>query len=250
MARVRRVDFSADEWIGGTLGMTLEEEGLFIRLTARYYSRNEAPPADEKELARICGIRPQVLRRVLARLKLLGKFHETGAKLLSNRCETELKLAQNRIETATINGAKGGRPKNLAKPDGYFPANLTTTTTTKKKESKEDSPPLPTVAAPLAGGPDTPPQHQANGHDRSQGHRLPDDWEPSADDCEFAVQCGLDPNEAADEFRDYWLAKPGIAARKLDWSRTFRNSCRKRAEHRGRGQPDGLIAAARRAFAR
>jgi len=116
-AKIRRIDFSPDEWIAGTLGMSLEEEAIYLRLVVRIYSHGGALPADPSELARLCGVRPQTMRRILP--KLMPKFVETDGKLTSNRCETEIKLAQNRIETARFNGAKGGRPNDLDKPEGY-----------------------------------------------------------------------------------------------------------------------------------
>lgn len=136
--RVRRVDFSPGDWIGGTLGMTLEEEGLYIRLVTRIYNHGGPIPSDRAGLAHLCGVRPQVMRRVLDRLIAMGKFDETSGKLTSNRCETELKLAANRIETAQINGAKGGRPNGLDKPDGSPPskANLPPPITNLDSEAK------------------------------------------------------------------------------------------------------------------
>jgi uncharacterized protein YdaU (DUF1376 family) len=101
--KIRRIDFSPDEWIAGTQGMTLEEEGAYCRMIMRYYSRGEALPADPAELAHLCNVRPQVMRRML--VKLAHKFDETDGKLRSNRCETELKLARTRLQT----GAKPAR---------------------------------------------------------------------------------------------------------------------------------------------
>jgi hypothetical protein len=115
--KIRRIDLSPDEWIAGTLGMSVEEEGLYFRIIVRMYSRGDALPADPVELAKICGVRPQLMRRILP--KLLPKFLETAGKLRQNRVETELKLARNRLETARFNGVKGGRPNDLAEPGGY-----------------------------------------------------------------------------------------------------------------------------------
>jgi hypothetical protein len=63
----------------------------------------------------------------------------------------------------------------------------------------------------------------------SLGTRIPDDWQPTASEIAFAEASGLDAAEAAAEFRDYWRAVPGAKGRKLDWSATFRNSCRMKA---------------------
>ncbi len=128
MIKIRRVDWHFDEWIAGTVGMSLEEEGLYIRLVNIYYSHGGLP-SDVNELAKLTHIRPQMFRRLWA--KLARKFSETGAKLLQNRCETEMKLAENRLETARSNGAKGGKPKTYDNRAGKSPgiANQQPTTT-------------------------------------------------------------------------------------------------------------------------
>jgi uncharacterized protein YdaU (DUF1376 family) len=141
--KIRRIDFSPGDWIGGTLGMSLEEEGLYIRLVARTYSLGESLDNDPTALAKLCQVRPQVMRRLLDRLKLMGKFHETGGKLVSNRCETEMKLAQNRLEQARFNGSKGGRPNGLAEPDGSRSVKPTSTITTNIIEEDSEASPLP-----------------------------------------------------------------------------------------------------------
>lgn len=63
-----------------------------------------------------------------------------------------------------------------------------------------------------------------------RGARLAPDWRPSADEAEFARSLGLDPGQVAAKFRDYWHAKPGQAASKLDWTATWRNWCRTEAD--------------------
>ena len=58
------------------------------------------------------------------------------------------------------------------------------------------------------------------------GSRLHEDWEPDGHDIARAQEAGLTEQEierAAIEFRNYWLAKAGSAARKLDWGRTWHN---------------------------
>lgn len=76
-----------------------------------------------------------------------------------------------------------------------------------------------------------------------RGYRLPEDWAPSRDDCEFAQDLGLRPDEVAAEFRDYWNSVPGAKGRKLDWSGTFRNSCRMQAKRRPTTrQPESKLA--------
>jgi hypothetical protein len=62
--------------------------------------------------------------------------------------------------------------------------------------------------------------------------RLPDDWNPSNEDIEFANQTGVDWIKNAEIFRDYWLAQPGVKGRKANWSATWRNWVRRASEQR------------------
>lgn len=48
----------------------------------------------------------------------------------------------------------------------------------------------------------------------------------------FARHHGLDPQQVAAQFRDFWHAKAGKDAVKLDWPATWRGWCRREAERR------------------
>ena len=70
---------------------------------------------------------------------------------------------------------------------------------------------------------------------RARGTRLDRAWVP---DPAFHRKSGWTDAEAAEvleEFRDYWCAKPGAVACKLDWQATWRNWLRKEARSRRRG---------------
>lgn len=63
----------------------------------------------------------------------------------------------------------------------------------------------------------------------NRGTRLPDHWPLTPDLIREAIAAGLDPNQLHTEhakFCDYWRAKPGKDAAKLDWVGTWRNWCR------------------------
>lgn len=73
-----------------------------------------------------------------------------------------------------------------------------------------------------------------------QGTRLPHNWHPSKTLIEYATHYNLNPSQVTEDFREYWHAKPGANARKLDWDATFRMWCRRedrqqkdRCVHRG-----------------
>ncbi len=58
---------------------------------------------------------------------------------------------------------------------------------------------------------------------RARATRLPEDWQPSESERAYAIQHGVKPELAAEEFRNYWHARSGKDATKLDWSAVFRN---------------------------
>lgn len=59
--------------------------------------------------------------------------------------------------------------------------------------------------------------------------RLPSDWALPDEWRAFVAEhnASLDADEIASVFRDYWVAKPGPAGRKLDWEATWRNWVRR-----------------------
>jgi hypothetical protein len=80
---------------------------------------------------------------------------------------------------------------------------------------------------------------------QSRGERLSTDWQLPKSWREWArVNCFADDaaiTGQASIFRDYWIAKPGAQAAKLDWEATWRNWCRKAfspaGSHRGVAKP-------------
>ncbi|MGD9729492.1 MAG: DnaT-like ssDNA-binding domain-containing protein [Nitrospiraceae bacterium] len=58
----------------------------------------------------------------------------------------------------------------------------------------------------------------------ARGTRLPDDWQPSQELIDYARAKRPTMNIAneVEAFRDYWHAKAGAGARKVDWSLTFK----------------------------
>lgn len=83
-------------------------------------------------------------------------------------------------------------------------------------------------------------KHRGNGH----GHKkAPQTLKGTRMDLEVLPQpwilfCAtarpeLDPAATFEQFRDYWIAKPGSAGRKLDWAATWRNWVRQTTAKKG-----------------
>jgi hypothetical protein len=61
---------------------------------------------------------------------------------------------------------------------------------------------------------------------RKRGSRLESEWWPSTSEVEYALAKGLDLARVsleAEKFRNYWTAKAGAGASKLDWTATWQN---------------------------
>jgi len=60
---------------------------------------------------------------------------------------------------------------------------------------------------------------------KNRGKRLPEDWQPGADLIAWASAKypGVDQDTETIKFRNYWLAKSGQSATKIDWGRTWQN---------------------------
>ena len=114
------------------------------------------------------------------------------------------------------------------------------------------TPPPCTVAPPPITS-DTPYNHQSTTtitDDKSsvankRGTRLQENWKPSQDDYNQALQMGLTVEQVdneANKFRDYWIGVPGAKGVKLNWSATWRNWCRSAKD---RSRPSGYSNANR-----
>lgn len=68
---------------------------------------------------------------------------------------------------------------------------------------------------------------------RVRGTRIPDDFAVTDEMKAWAVEkeyTRLDLNAITEEFFDYWRAVPGAKGVKLDWTGTWRNWIRRKAE--------------------
>jgi hypothetical protein len=72
-----------------------------------------------------------------------------------------------------------------------------------------------------------------------RGTRIPDDWKPDELMTSWALieNPGIDLKKTIDSFTDYWRAKAGAAAVKLDWDATFRNWVRRQDSNGNTNRP-------------
>ena len=76
---------------------------------------------------------------------------------------------------------------------------------------------------------------------KKTGQRLPKNWQPSKELRTWAMteRTDLDIKRVIDSFTDYWIAKTGSTATKLDWDATFRNWVRNEKSNRSQQNRNG-----------
>jgi len=109
--KVRRIDFSPDEWLAGTLELSGLDRGVYITLCALIYSRGEN--ISEKLVISHCNDHGNRVRASLDRLEKAGKIVRNGLEIVQKRCRKELEIAQKRVEKASENGRLGNQIKGL-----------------------------------------------------------------------------------------------------------------------------------------
>jgi len=267
---------------------SLAARGLWIEILSMMH---EAEPyghllvngkiPSEKQLAQAVGTPAKELQRLMGELSMAGVPSITGERVWFSR--RMVRDNERRIVSRAY-GSTGGNPKlkprvGLTPPDkpdkppdittGDKPFPRTRSHDTRAshipeaRSQKEETPP-PSVSPPLEVSEDLlaiPKFLKAENREdipngrNPRGSRLSADWQPSDADRDYAVDLGLDLARTTADFRDYWHAKAGRDAVKVDWGATWRKWCRRAADDRGRpggngSKPASTFAAGRRVMAR
>lgn len=187
-----------------------------------------------KQLSSVLGCTERETKKLLSELEENGVFSRLEDGTIYSRRMVRDKAIS---DEAALNGKKGGNPNIKPKPqskvkgfaqEGLTPShNPEATPPLKHQETeaeadteKEKSKKEMRVTAPPAPSDD-------GGSKSKRGHRLPDDWQPSPELVQFAIDNRVDPQITAEKFRDYWHSVPGSKAVKLDWDATWRNWVRR-----------------------
>lgn len=183
-----------------TSHLSLLEHGIYRTLLDLYYL-NEAPIPKETEWV-IRRLSAKTNDEVLAIQAVLKDFFIEGVDGYKHkRCDMEIREYTAKAETARHNGKSGGRPKKtqpviLGNPD------IT--------QVKANHKPLTINQEPLGEG--------------ESATRIPPSFQPKT---EPGLEFGIDLSKELANFRDYWTAKAGKDAIKLDWQAEWRRWLRK-----------------------
>ncbi len=204
------------DYLADTGHLSGAEHGAYLLLLMHSW-RTGPLPDDDAMLARIARTEPAAWRRMAPVIRAF--FQAEGGRLVQARLERERAAASGHAERR----ADAARKAASARWQSHAP---------RMRDASDPHASGMRLQCPSPSQeqeiPPSPPSEVRS----PRGSRLPVDWQPDADLTAFATQQGLDARRVAAQFRDYWHAKAGKDAVKLDWPATWRGWCRREAERK------------------
>jgi uncharacterized protein YdaU (DUF1376 family) len=107
-----------DDWLSGTLDLTLEQEAAYLRVCLLIYSRGGPIPDNERWLAGACRVSTRRWRALRQALVDAGKITIVDGLIHQSRCRIELEKSANFARKQRENVSKRWRkiPESSAKP--------------------------------------------------------------------------------------------------------------------------------------
>lgn len=129
-----------DNFIAGTVGLTLEEKGAYSLLLDLMYVRSGPVPDEPRYIAGVCNCSVRKWNAIRQRLLDLGKITIVDGYLTNHRAEEEIEIARKISREAAENGSKGGNKSaeiraavRKNKPLAQATVKLSTSTANKKE---------------------------------------------------------------------------------------------------------------------
>lgn len=97
-----------DNFIGGTVGLTLEEKGAYSLLLDLMYVRGGPIPDEPRYIAGVCNCSVRKWNAIRLRLLMLGKVEVRDGFLTNHRAQEEMRKASESAQERAESGAKGG----------------------------------------------------------------------------------------------------------------------------------------------
>ncbi|WP_336288177.1 YdaU family protein [Bartonella sp. CB60] len=253
-----------NDFLGGVRGMRAHEIGIYTILLNEMYARGRPLELSVERLARLCGCDKRTFVNVLEMLIAEGKILNLANGLWNKRCENvfyeraklleqksfagrtsaqkrkkiniKLQQAFNKSAKDDTHNLEAQKEEEKETPDGvsekkFFSSSEPQEERVRGGTSASLSPLLPQSVKPELTEQPSSAQKQAESCTTApKGQRLPADWTA---DIRAAIAEGLSQEQAhwqEKKFRDYWRAKSGKDALKVDWQATWRNWFRREIE--------------------
>jgi uncharacterized protein YdaU (DUF1376 family) len=213
--------FYPSDWLAGTRGLTASETGIYITLVAMMYETEAPVPSDTKRLSRLCGCTPSAFKKAVEGLLSTGKLTQDERGFFNRRVEIEIEKRSEKRAAAKQSANR--RWEKTKENQATANANASVPQCERNANQKPE--------------PDT--KEEPKGSSKKRGSRLTADWVLPRAWGEWAMTEGLSEvctRREADKFRDYWSARTGAGAAKLDWLATWRLWVRKAIDDRANAQ--------------
>lgn len=211
--------FHITDYRAATAHLSNEEDLAYRRLIEMYYDTEQPIPVDTQWVSKRLRVGSEVIDTVLADM-----FELTEEGWRHARCDKEIAHYHQLAERNRANGKRGGRPKTKGEnPDGSQ-SEPTGKPTNNHKPITNNQEPLVKAKRATRLSPD---------------FELPQEWLVWANDNRPDVNAF----QTFERFKDYWIAKAGADAAKLDWFSTWRNWVRRDTERKPAYQPVNKQAA-------
>ena len=227
--------FNISDFNNATRHLGRIERSIYRDLIDLYYDTEKPLDADAERLARRI-VASDCLTSVEQVLNEFFTLTEQG--WVNERCDADIAEYHARHDKAVRAGRASAKARKANKPKGSSDS-----TPVEQVLSISSTDVQPTINHKLitnnhreGGSPPSTPQPQK----KKGGTRLPDDWHLPLDWGNWAVGEGLTADEVRKEgerFKDYWIAKAGKDAAKLDWAATWRNWIRRQKDYK-QGKPE------------
>ncbi|TCR63191.1 YdaU family protein [Bosea sp. BK604] len=242
------------DYLADTGHLSAAEHGAYLLLIMHYW-QNGALPEEDRRLARIA--RMSAAEWDDARAALFDLFDENwrhsridaelaAAEAVSARAREKAGKRWGRARALSSEVETGSREDNAsiqidrrgeAAADADTHAAAIPQHLPGSCQSQPQSPPETVSDDPVSGRREP---KQAREARQAKGRRIAPGWRPAEHNRSDALRLGvpeglIDP--LANRFRDFWTAKPGKDALKLDWDATWRNWCASECERKGWAAP-------------
>lgn len=212
--------FHITDYRAATAHLSNEEDLAYRRLIEMYYDTEQPIPVDTQWVSKRLRVGSEVIDTVL---KDMFELTEEGWR--HARCDKEIAHYHQLAERNRANGKRGGRPKT----QGENPVGSQSQPTGKLTNNHRTIEPLnqePLVKAKRATR-------------MTEDFELPVEWVNWVADNKPEVNA----RQTFEQFKDYWIAKAGADAAKLDWFSTWRNWVRRDIARKPAYQPVNKQAA-------
>lgn len=214
-------DFEAD-----TAHLTLEEDGAYNRLLRLCWrSPDCSVPNDPEWIRRRLRVTLEEFERVVQ--PVINEFFKTEkGRVWQKRQRQEYRFAIDMVNKRKEAGSKGGRANALKRRD------IDPSTATDLQEAKQEQASSKAVAS-TSTSISTSIKEKKEPSAPKKGTRIDPNYQPPR---EWSLAQGLDIailESQLQQFKNYWLAKAGADAVKIDWDRTWQNWILKYLERNG-----------------